>query len=808
MKYTVIIFILMGLLNAQRCNSQSEILIEAESFSNLGGWKVDQQFTHLMGSSYVLAHGLGEPVANAAKSFKVAESNEYTIWVRTKDWVPEHPECPGQFKILINGNALPMIFGKNEGWNWVNGGKCSLNKGNNLIELKDLTGFDGRCDAIFLTTHSFTPPNELTELNQWRRQLLGIAEPTHTGDYDVVIIGGGMAGCSAAIAAAREGCSVVLIQDRPVLGGNASEEIRVHTIGLPGHKIVHEINTDHYPNGSQLAIESNTSRHSVILEEENIDLFLNTRAFAVNKHDRNIVSIDAKDIRTGEEYRFNGTTFIDCTGDGWIGYWAGNRFMIGREAKSKYNESLAPEIEDNMMMGSTLLFNSHYSDNPSAFPEVAWAMDVAKDYAASKNEWYWEYGIGSDPFADAEKIRDHLLRAIYGAFFNEKQKDGNEYLKLKWVGYVSGKRESRRLLGEHILTQNDVINSVEYDDNIVFEEREIDLHMPKSDIYDFLTKAIFTKIDLYYIPFRCFIAADLDNLMMAGRCFSCSHVGLGSPRVMNTIGQMGVATGSAAALCKKYDTDIRDVCHNHMNELKILVGLDPLKPDNGIILDNLDSNGSYTGEWQSSTFNSKYYGSDYWHDKNENKGQKSFVFSYKPEQSGSYVIYERHTSGGSRSSNTPVTISSDEGLKEYTINQRINDGQWIKLDTLSFSSGTDYNITVRNDNTDGHVIVDAFSLVHLTNTDIPSVKTKQTNIKVSKIESNKVTFAVSLVGADNILEIYNLNGQLISKVNLPYSPGNHKIVWQYYGTSISDKLFIAQITNKQQSASCKFLIKD
>jgi hypothetical protein len=190
--------------------------------------------------------------------------------------------------------------------------------------------------------------------------------------------------------------------------------------------------------------------------------------------------------------------------------------------------------------------------------------------------WHWEYSDDDlHQIDDAEHIRDHMLKAIYGSFSNAKKLPENKNLGLEWVSYLIGKRESRRLVGDYIYTFQDEKNMSEFDDAVVMEERDIDVHYQQNlrdpQKPDFLSEALFYPVDHYYIPYRSLYSRNIKNLFMAGRCFSCSHVGLGGPRVMNTTGQMGVATGYAASLCKKYNTSPRGVYQSHIAELKKLI---------------------------------------------------------------------------------------------------------------------------------------------------------------------------------------------------------------------------------------------
>ena len=463
------------------------LLVEAENFEEKGGWVVDPQFVEQVGSPYLLAHGLGKPVSNAKTRITFAKKGPYHVWARTMNWAPGNWEAPGRFKIIINNQELETVLGTEPGWNWQYAGIINLDEQNTLIELKDLTGFDGRCDAIYFSTSEQVPPNQNDELRKWRKEQLNEKEtPVYDKDFDLVIIGGGIAGCAAAIAAAEQGLSIALIHDRPVLGGNASSEIRVHTEGITWHydRILKLINTVHYPNGSPLAKQDDKKRHANIERYPNISLFLNWRAYAANSINDSITSVDARHTSSGETMRFSAPLFADCTGDGWIGYWAGAEYMYGREDSSKYNENFekygelwSPAKPDNRVMGASVLWRSVDAGKPLSFPEVPWAMDVAKTHSAVNGEWYWELTRNDlHQINDAEEIRDHMLKAIYGSFYNAKQKPENSDLKLEWVSYLIGRRESRRLVGDYIYTFNDAKQMTEFDDAVVMEKRAIDVH--------------------------------------------------------------------------------------------------------------------------------------------------------------------------------------------------------------------------------------------------------------------------------------------------------------------------------------------
>jgi hypothetical protein len=582
--YLLIIVILLNLTSCSK--NKHEVLIEAESFSDKGGWVVDPQFVEQMGSPYLLAHGLGIPVENAKSEFNVPACGKYFIWVRTKNWVPGEWDAPGRFRLIINGKDLKTVLGTQEGWNWQYAGTTSVKDTTVKIELNDLTGFDGRCDAIYLSTEKTKPPDEPKALLQWRRKLLIEREvPSKTESFDLVVVGGGIAGCAASIAAAEEGMKVALIHDRPVLGGNASSEIRVHTEGITwkSDRILSMLNTEGWQNGSPESYLDDKKRHENMAKYKNISIYLNYRAYNANTMADSITSIDARHTSTGKAIRFIAPCFIDCTGDGWIGFWAGAEFMYGREDSLKYHENWnlnkelwSPAKPDNRIMGSSILWRTVDKGIPVTFPEVPWAMDVAGKYSATTGTWNWEFSSNElNQIDDAEQIRDHMLKAIYGSFYNAKKKPENKNIALEWTSYLVGKRESRRLVGDYIYTFNDEKNMKEFSDAVVMEKREVDVHyqlnQKESSQPDFLAEALFYKVDHYYIPYRSLYSKNIKNLLMAGRCFSCSHIGLGGPRVMNTTGQMGVAVGYAASLCKKYNTNPRGIYFSHIDELKSLI---------------------------------------------------------------------------------------------------------------------------------------------------------------------------------------------------------------------------------------------
>jgi len=586
MRYFFGSILILSLAIASCKTEKLELLVEAESFSNPGGWTVDPQFVDQMGSPYLLAHGLGKPVDDAETPVTLPGPGRYNVRVRTMNWVPGEWDAPGRFHLVVNNKVLKNDLGTEEGWGWQFAGRINIKDTNILLKLQDLTGFEGRCDAVYMSTIKDPPPADLKELAAWRKKLSGEPEePLKQIEFDFVVIGGGIAGCAASIAAAEQGMKVALVHDRPVLGGNASSEIRVHTEGITwkSERILSMLNTVWWPNGSPDAVLDDRKRHENIAKYDNISVYLNWRAYAVSAADSVISSVDAKHTSTGETIRFRAPLFADCTGDGWIGYWAGAEFFYGREDSTMYGENWpengelwSPSSPDRRVMGASVLWRTFDAGKPATFPEVPWAMDVAGSYEATSGTWKWEFSRNDlHQVNDAEYIRDHMLKAIYGSFYNAKQKPENANLALEWVSSLIGKRESRRLLGDYIYTFKDEKNMTEFPDAVAMETRNIDVHyqqnLKDSSQPDFLSEALYYKVDHYFIPYRSLYSRNIENLLMAGRCFSCSHVGLGGPRVMNTTGQMGVAVGYAASVCRKYSTTPRGVYQDHLRELLKLV---------------------------------------------------------------------------------------------------------------------------------------------------------------------------------------------------------------------------------------------
>lgn len=698
----------------------AELLVECEAFAEQGGWRVDAQFVCSMGSPYLLAHGMGAPVADAVTVADLPAVGEWRVWVRTRDWTPDYAGVkPGRFQLILDGMVMPQELGVAPAtWGWVDAGLFTNVKNSVQLRLHDLTGFDGRCDAVYFTSDAAAsaPPTDEVGLASWRAMQKGeTLVPAVTEKYDFVVVGGGIAGTCAALAAAEKGLAVALIQDRPVLGGNASSEIRVATEGEERHRIVSSVSNPAV-NGSADSKAWDDRRMLTVTNQPNITCLTRWRAYNVEMSSTSTIqAVYARNVESGERRRFVGEHFADCTGDGWLGYWSGAEYAMGREARATYGESRAPVTADAMTMGNSLMWNTSDTGAPVPFPAVPWAMSVAGTAAATSGGWDWEYGMHLSTIYDAEEIRDHLLRAIYGNFYNAKQKAANANRAFAWVPYVAGKRESRRIVGDYLLTQSEIVEGRWFEDAVGSATWGIDLHFPKDVSY----RAGFTAthVGRWFFPYRCLYSRDITNLFMAGRNISVSHVGLGSPRVMNTCGQMGVAIGYAAWLCDKYACTPRDIYRSpaKTEELQLTIGgvwpvriyVEPEEPGVEVIVDNLDA--EISGAWTISTSEAgKFHGANYLH--NAQAASANLWVKYVPDipSTKSYRLRQMWNGADSRSTAVKEEIIHADGVAVITVNMTQNPGRWNDIGVYRFAAGTNGSLRVLTEGSAGkHVIADA-----------------------------------------------------------------------------------------------------
>lgn len=406
-------------------------------------------------------------------------------------------------------------------------------------------------------------------------------------NYDVVVVGGGMSGVCAALAAARHGAHVALIQNRPVLGGNASSEVRMHICGADYHAskqnaretgIIEEILLDNRLSNFQHSFSVlDTILWEKVTYQDNLDLYLNTQMTDVNVIDNKIQSIKAEQMTTERRFEFTAKTFVDTTGDAVLAFRAGADIRTGRESRHEYDEILAPEQADNVMMGNTIMFESKDMGRPVPFKKPFWANSYTEDDLKSRSHkditaGYWWIELGGnqlDTIKDGEVIRDELLKAVYGIWDHIKNggDHGADNYALDWVCMLPGKRDSRRILGDYVLNANDLFGARVFDDAVAYGGWPMDMHVKDGlASKDEPTNWIETN-DLYSIPYRSLYSRNIENLFVGGRNISASHMAFGSTRVMATCATIGQAIGTAAAMTTEKNITPRQVLE-HIRELQ------------------------------------------------------------------------------------------------------------------------------------------------------------------------------------------------------------------------------------------------
>lgn len=421
----------------------------------------------------------------------------------------------------------------------------------------------------------------------------------HELTCDILVAGGGPAGVPCALAAARCGARVILCQDRPVLGGNASSEVRMHVVGANGTGSFdrgRELETEAREGGiiEEIRLENcvrnpqrSASMFDLILYEKcraepNLTLLLNTAVTGAETADNRIAAVIAERQSTEDRFRIEAELYVDCTGDGRLGVEAGAAFMQGRESREQFGEALAQPEADAHRLGSTILLQARRHDRPMPFVAPPWARrfsrldlrlrlyDVPGEEEPTHEYGYWwaEWGGTLDTIKDNETIRDELLAIALGIWDHVKngppESAGGDpsdaaHWALEWIGFLPGKRESRRFLGRHVLTEQDILESREFPDAIAYGGWSLDLHPPEGvDAPDTPPCTQHTVPFLYDIPLRCCIARDVANLMFAGRNLSATHVAFSSTRVMATCAVVGQGVGTAAAFAVQNGLAIHD----------------------------------------------------------------------------------------------------------------------------------------------------------------------------------------------------------------------------------------------------------
>jgi hypothetical protein len=405
-------------------------------------------------------------------------------------------------------------------------------------------------------------------------------------EFDVCVVGGGMAGLIAAIAAARHGARVALVHDRPVLGGNASSEIRMHICGARGadHRetgVLEELLLEnHYRNPQPNYSIWDSVLYGAAQYQPNLTLFLNASVHAVEMNGPRLRSVRAWQTTSETFHTIAANLFADCSGDGILAPLSGAEYRVGREGRAEYGESIAPVEADAKTMGLSCLFQAREHDRPMPFTPPAWAYRFEKPedlrnrdvHVRRTNFWWMEVGGDRDSLHDAEFLREELVRIAFGVwdYLKNRAPDRETVARwaLDWVGFLPGKRESRRYLGDHVMTQHDVERGGPFEDIVAYGGWTMDDHFPDGFYHPGAGTIFHPAPSPFGIAYRTLYSRTIENLFCAGRCHSATHVALSATRVMGTTSLMGQAVGTAAAIAARDGLDPRGVGERRRRELQ------------------------------------------------------------------------------------------------------------------------------------------------------------------------------------------------------------------------------------------------
>lgn len=415
--------------------------------------------------------------------------------------------------------------------------------------------------------------------------------PIEEQTFDLIVVGGGLTGVCCSLAAAREGLKVALIQNRPVLGGNASSEVRVWALGATSHMgnnnrwsreggIIDEILTENvYRNKEGNPVLFDMLLMDKVLAQKNISLYLNTSVYDISMRDRrSIAAVWAYNTASEMRYHLSAPLFADCSGDGVLGFLSGASYRVGTETKQQTGEGLAPlAVEGQNLLGDSILFYTKRTEAPVSFtaPDFALPLDRIEQIIPKLRDpnylnvhqhgckyWWLEYGGTLDTIHDTEKIKFELWRIVYGVW-NYIKNSGRypemENYTLEWVGTIPGKRESRRFVGYYTLTQQDIMRQTSFYDAVAYGGWAIDLH-PVNAVYSNSNSCHqLHSQGVYAIPYRCYVSCDIDNLFLGGRLISATQVAHGSTRVMCTCALGGEVIGTAAGIISRQGWQPKDL---------------------------------------------------------------------------------------------------------------------------------------------------------------------------------------------------------------------------------------------------------
>jgi hypothetical protein len=593
------------------------IWIDAAEFSKYGGWKLDTQFIRESGIAYLIADGAGTPVSDAETFIDIPAEWTYRIWARTRNWIKDY--TPGTFTLSLGSktNAAKCGAQPSDLWKWEIAGDFRVKKGIQKLTLHDLSGFYGRCSAVIISNDfDFTPDQDNATFFRTRTILKKESGIIGTARFfDVVVAGGGPAGISDALASARMGKETALIQNRAVLGGNLSVEAGIRFsgaarshLGCRETGIAEEIlrTRDHFD------ISWSDACALLVRHQENLSVFMEEEIINVELGESfNIASFITQNVKTNTRQEYIGNIFIDCTGDGWPGYYSGAKYRYGRETSFEYGEEDAPACGDTITMSGSLIENGTLSfflemqEDKNFFDLPEWVEKLpqekklgrtaesrqdnitdARDAIIDGIQGYWWVELPGtyDELWEGEIARYQMIKmsfSIFDFFKNSwSQKAESLCYTLKRIPLFLAKRESRRFIGDYVLTENDCKEGKVFADAISYGGFPIDIHHPEGIFSgEEGPHQCFLHVPIYTIPYRCLYSKNIPNLFFAGRNISATHCAMGSVRVQATTSTLGQAAGTAAALCCDYEISPKELgTHYISNVQQILVKNDQYIP--------------------------------------------------------------------------------------------------------------------------------------------------------------------------------------------------------------------------------------
>lgn len=430
---------------------------------------------------------------------------------------------------------------------------------------------------------------------------------------DFCVVGGGLAGMCAAIAAARAGVKVALIQERPVLGGNASSEIRMWVCGAKNCRetgIIEELQLENlYRNPYKLYPVWDSVMYGAVKAEENITLLLNCSCCNAEMDGNTIRSVTGWQMTTQSWYTVHAREFADCSGDSILAPLTGANYRVGRESADEFGEKISNTVRDPYTMGLSCLIQARKTNEVITFKAPEWAKKLTHEEierrkprmnSTMENFWYLELGGNRDSIHDTETVRDELVALAFGFwdyYKNSGEFEGAEYWQLDFLGFLPGKRESRRMMGEYIMTQTDVLTGGKFDDVVAFGGWPLDDHHPDGFYHVGNPNQWGDTPSPYGIPYRVLYSENIENLFFAGRNISMTHAAMSSARVMATCALLGQAVGEAAAMTVQYNTTPHGIYEYYITELKErLMKNDSFLPYNKRTVNQLTQNAALTCE--------------------------------------------------------------------------------------------------------------------------------------------------------------------------------------------------------------------